>query len=84
MNPVSWNRVVKYIKLKDARSAYNTQFIPLFSQVKQEMREEGVHESVLQERAKKKTKELIKAKSLTPAPAEQSYKESQSVLPEAD
>jgi hypothetical protein len=37
-------------------------FKPLYAQVKQEMREEGCHESVLHKRAKEKTKELIKAK----------------------
>jgi hypothetical protein len=32
----------------------------LFAQIKQEMREEGCHESVLHARAKVKAKELIK------------------------
>lgn len=62
MNPVSWNRAVHLIKAKDKRLTYNAMFVPLYKSVKQEMREEGCHESVLKRRAKTKTKELIKNK----------------------
>ena len=83
MAPLSWNKAVKYIKAKDKRMTYNAIFKPLFAQVKQEMRDEGCHESVLKSRAKKKTKELIKNKlALATVAAQQGYKEQEDVLTE--
>lgn len=83
MAPVSWNKCVKYIKAKDKRTTYNATFKPLFAQVKQEMREEGTHESVLKRRAKAKTKELIKNKlALATVTAQQGSTVEEAIQPE--
>jgi hypothetical protein len=85
MAPVSWNKAVKYIKAKDKRLTYNATFKPLFAQVKQEMREEGCHESVLKRRAKKKTKELIKNKlALATVAAQQGSAGQEEVQPQSE
>lgn len=80
-NPVSWPKAVAYVQAKDKRLADRSVFMPLFEAIKDEMRAEGVHESVVQERAKKKAKEVIKAqRAIASAPAQQSLTEQENVL----
>lgn len=84
MAPTSWNKAVTYIKNKDNRMAYNLMFKPLFESIKKEMREEGCHESVVHERAKEKTKKIIKANSTAQLTQEPSSPEQKTVLPQTE
>lgn len=83
-NSVSWNNAVDYIKAKDKRLSYNSIFVPIFEEVKKELRAEGCHESVLKSRAKKKTKEIVKAHFAAKFAAEQSSAGQEEVQPQGE
>lgn len=70
MNPVSWNKAVKYIKAKDKRTQFNGLFRPLYAQLYKEMVEEGCVNKEAKRRAKAKAKEMVKAQLAVVPPAQ--------------
>jgi hypothetical protein len=89
--PKNWNEVIKYMNTRDRRLTFNRVFKPLFIKIYQEdikaylaagHKLTTVLKKQMREYAKEKAKELTQTKLSPGAPAQQGYKEQETVLAE--